>query len=403
MKATCLNIGNEVLCGKVTNTNAAFLAQELELLGIEVIKTIVVGDDDAAIGQVVEEFLGSNSEVLITSGGLGPTHDDLTKEAICKALGLELVYNESANQDMTLYFGSPKNDCNAKQAYFPTASQILHNYIGSADGAIIPFRNKHIILLVGPSLELQAMYHQGVKPYLEQFAHPMLYTDYILMGESESFIENLLVPLMQTFADVSIAPYAQLGAIRYRIKAIDKERYNQAKQAFEVLLAPYITSNLGESIEVTLYRLLLSRGETVSCAESMTGGMIASKITSVPGASQILKESYITYHPDAKTSILGVSPDTIHQFSAVSREVALAMVDGLHQKTKSELAIATTGYAGPEGVEVGRVWGAIYYCNHIATYTFKAHGNREMIRQKASNRMLYYAYRMMEGHYENNH
>lgn len=397
MKAYLLSVGDEVLSGKVINTNASYLASELEKLGISTSKGIVVGDDVATIQSVVCEFLASDATLLISTGGLGPTHDDCTKEAICEALGLKLVFNERASQDLFHYFGTVKEDCNAKQAYFPANSHIISNPIGSADGVIIEHCDKTVILLVGPSLEMQTLFQRDVIPYLQGKSTPPLLQDYWVMGESESYFENILVPLLKDFPEVQCNPYAGLGVIRYRLMAepIHEASYLEAKNLFEVKLAPYIISQNQETIEELIVKLLDERHETVSCAESMTGGLIAQKLTSVPGASRVLHESYVVYSNDAKTKILGVSPQTLETYTAVSCEVAQEMVKGLYQVTKTPLTLAITGWAGPDGPAVGTGWIAIRYHEQMVLEAFHVHGNREMIRTKACNRLLYYAYVMM--------
>ena len=286
MKAYILNIGDEVLSGKVINTNASYLASELEVLGIKVSKTIVVGDEANDISTALLEFINSDANLLISTGGLGPTHDDLTKEVICRVLGLELVYNTVASQDMFNYFQQVKNDCNLKQAYYPQDSIIISNEIGSADGVIIPYNDKIIILLVGPFLEMKHLYTKSVINYLSPYIEKKLFKDYMVMGESESFFENLLDNLIKN-PFVKIAPYASLGLIRYRIISSNEKIFKQVNQEFCSIMKDYIISDQGELIEEVLVKLLIEKKEKISCAESMTGGLIAKKITSVPRASKV--------------------------------------------------------------------------------------------------------------------
>ncbi|MFA6890383.1 MAG: CinA family nicotinamide mononucleotide deamidase-related protein [Bacilli bacterium] len=397
MKAYLLSVGDEVLSGKVINTNAAYLAQELEKLGIILMKVISVGDEAQQIASVIHEFMESEATLLISTGGLGPTHDDFTKEVICETLGRQLVYNETASQDMLHYFGEVKSDCNAKQAYYPIDSILISNPIGSADGVIIQEKGKHLILLVGPTIEMRTLYAIGVEPYLQDKVTPRLIQDYLVMGQSESAFENILTPLFASHPLVTCAPYASLGVIRYRLiaKADQSAAFNAAKQSFQAIMGPFITSEDNLPIQEVICRLLDARHEIVSCAESMTGGLIAERLTSVAGASRVLKESYVVYCNQAKETILGVSPLTLETYQAVSEEVALEMVKGLQLKTSCDLALAITGFAGPDGAAVGTGWIGIAYHEQVLSFPFHVHGNREMIRMKACNQLLYHAYGMM--------
>lgn len=388
MEALICAVGNEVLTGKTINTNAAYLASELEKLGINVRKVITVGDNRDDIKTVVKDFIASSSKLLITTGGLGPTHDDFTKEAICEALNLKLVYNPAAALDMYNYFGEVKTDCNVKQSYFPADSKIIPNHIGSADGVIITHEDKTIIMLVGPPYELQPMFEETVIPYLKTYGNEQLVQEFIVMGKSESALEELLKPFMQKYNNVEIAPYADNAKIRYRLTSQNKKAFTEALSAFRTLMAPYIISENNETIEEVVVKELIKKQLTVSFAESCTGGMLASMITSVPHASQVIKESLVVYSGEAKSKYLHVAKDIVEK-KIVSEECALSMVKGLYELTKSDVCASITGYAGPDGEEVGRVCYAIKYGNKIKSFSQLFHGNREMIRIRAARTLLY--------------
>lgn len=403
MKAYLLNVGAEVLSGKVINANASFLASELESLGIEVIKTLVVGDDDQQIGACVDEFINSDCSLLITTGGLGPTHDDITKEAICNKLGLKLVYNEVASLDMLNYFKQVKNDCNVKQAYYPQGSLIISNEIGSADGVIIPFGEKTIIMLVGPHLEMQHLFNKGVRTYLAPFAEKKLLKDYTVCGESESYFENILAPLITKYPQVVIAPYASLGSIRYRIIAPPEQEslFTKVNEEFSLIMGDYIISQNNQTIETVLVELLRKKKLTLSCAESITGGLLAKKITAVPHASEVFSRSFVTYDLEAKSEVLGLPLEFFNTHDQVSEATVRAMLKGLRKITNSSLLMVISGYAGPGGKEVGLVWAALAYQNKEVIKKWFFQGNREMIRTKAANNLLYQAYLLIKEDYKN--
>ena len=354
-----LNIGSEVLSGKTINTNAAFIADQLEYLGIDLIRSTIIGDDKITITEEVNRFLNDEIDLMITTGGLGPTHDDFTKEVICEALGLKLVYNAQAAQDMYYYFGDVKNDCNVKQAYFPIESQVIPNPLGTADGMILEYKQKHFILLVGPPFEMEPMFLNGVVPYLSGRGTKKRIQDFITMGGSESAFENILLEKLPRFHHM-IAPYANNGIIRYRISARDDEEkvFLEAIRAFKQLMEDYIISESNETIEMVLVRLLTKAHLRISFAESCTGGMMAMMMTSVPGASHVLHESLVTYSPQAKTKYLHVSQSEQEKWGVVSKAIAHQMAQGLYDATRSEVCIAVTGYAGPEG-DPGKVCYAI--------------------------------------------
>lgn len=388
MKAIILSIGNEVLTGKTINTNSAFIASELEKLGIETSKTIVVGDYEEDIATEVKNFLDSDATLLFTTGGLGPTHDDLTKEVICKELGLTLEVNEEAKNDMFNYFKEEKNDCNVKQTLFPKEAIILKNKIGSADGAILKKGNKAIVLLVGPPHELVPLFKEEVIPHLEEYQTKLLIQDFICMGNSESYFENLLYDLVQNNKYVSIAPYASNGVVRFRVMAEFKylNEFYHAVEDFKSIMTNYIVSIDNRNVEEVLVEKLKQKNLTISFAESMTGGMLASSIVSVPGASDVLKESLVTYSEEVKTKYFGID---FSKVNVVSQTCAEEMAKGLKNITNSDVCVTVTGYAGPTGDEVGKVCYAIKSKDYLLSACAKFRGNREMIIQKATRYILY--------------
>ncbi|MCK9470746.1 MAG: CinA family nicotinamide mononucleotide deamidase-related protein [Bacilli bacterium] len=387
MRAFILNIGDELLSGKTINTNSSFLAEELAKLSITVEKIVVVGDDVELIKKEVEWFRNSDLDIFISTGGLGPTHDDLSKETITEALGLDMVLDEKTVNKINKYFNNNAPKSNLKQAYFPKNGVIVENNLGTAPGVIINHERKHYFILVGPPYELKPMFLDTCMDYLKDLQdEEYLFREYIVMGGGESFFEDLLINLLNSLKNVSLNPYASIGKIRYVIKAnkIHEEEYLQVINTFEEIMDKYIISKDNEEVEEVLFKLLEKHNYKISFSESITGGMLASKFINVSGASRFLSESFVTYSNEAKIKYLGVDPKTIADFSEVSPEVARQMVIGLKKRTKTEVALALTGYAGPTGRDVGLVYYGIMINDKLFISKERFRGNREMIRLRAT-------------------
>lgn len=389
MKSWILSVGDEVLSGKTINTNFATISSYFNQIGITVNKGITIGDDRNDIIHTTKEFMNSDIDILITTGGLGPTHDDFTKEVICEALNLELVYNEQAYNDMYNYFKERKTDCNLKQVYYPKDCIIITNPIGSADGFIIEKNNKIIISLVGVPFEMDAMMKKTVIPYLKSKGKIKLYKQFIVMGDTESSLENKLIPLINKHPLVSICPYCSPAKIRYQIttELENKEEFIKTIFEFKELLGQLIVSEVDEEIEDIVVRELKDKGYTISFCESITGGLLASTIINVDGASEIIKESYVTYSNDIKHKLVNVSFDTIKKYDVVSEEVAKEMTNGLFEITNSNVCVSVTGYA--TGKNAGKVCFAIKINDNLKLFTMQFRGNRNLIRLRAVRRILY--------------
>lgn len=390
MKSWILSVGDEVLSGKTINTNFSTISSYFNQIGIDVIKGITIGDNKEDIINSTLSFMNSDVDVMITTGGLGPTHDDFTKEVISDALGIELVYNEQASNDMYNYFKERKNDCNLKQVYYPKDCIIISNPIGSADGFIIEKNNKIIIGLVGVPFEMDAMMKQTVIPYLKSKGKQKLYKQFLVMGDTESSIENRLLPFIDKHPNVNICPYCSPAKIRYQLTAdIENEQYFlKTVNDFKEFMGDLIVSEEDQEIEEIVVKQLLNKKYTISFAESVTGGMLASTIINVLGASNVIKESYVTYSNETKNKILGVSYETINKYDVVSEEVVKEMVLGLSKITNSNVCIATSGYADKSELG-GKVCFAIKVNNKLITYTQIFRGNRNLIRLRAVRRVLY--------------
>lgn len=403
MKSWILSVGDEVLSGKTINTNFSTISSYFNQIGIDVIKGITIGDNKDDIIASTNSFMDSNVDLMITTGGLGPTHDDFTKEVISEALGIELVYNEQASNDMYNYFKERKHDCNLKQVYYPKDCIIITNPIGSADGFIIEKNNKIIIGLVGVPFEMDAMMKQTVIPYLKSKGKQKLYKQFLVMGDTESSIENRLIPFIENHPYVSICPYCSPAKIRYQLTSdLEYEKYFlKTVEDFKNFMGDLIVSEEEQEIEEIVVKQLLKNNYTISFAESVTGGMLASTIINISCASNVIKESYVTYSNEIKNKLLNVSLDTIEKYDVVSEEVVKEMALGLFEKTKSNVCISTSGYA-----DSGNVSGKVCFCikvnDNSKTYTQIFRGNRNLIRLRAVRRVLYELFLLLKKESEEN-
>ena len=403
MKAVILSVGDEVLSGKVVNTNAAYIAHELETIGVETIYTIVIGDNKETLVNELNRFNESEYDLLITTGGLGPTHDDFTKEVIFESLGLKLELNAEAKLVLDKYYKGDYAKCNIKQAYFPRESIIIPNFKGTACGAITDINNKIYVILVGPPFEMKPMVKDSVIPYLNQkLNNDLLIKEYQVMGIGESQAEELLVGVFNKYDCVNLAPYAKPYQIRYQITAHEKNKkeFNEICDEFEKIMDDYIISTNNEKIEEVVVKKLQQLNYHISTAESCTGGMIASTIVNVSGSSSVFNESVVTYSASAKQKYLEVKQDTIDKYNVVSDEVVCEMAYGLRKLTGSEVCITVSGVAGPTGGTVNKPVGLVHFAilvnDQIRVYSQVFRGDREMVRVRATNQCLYELYRILK-------
>jgi nicotinamide-nucleotide amidase len=399
MKVRILNIGDEVLNGYVLNTNATYLASKVNELGFTNSKIVIVKDDFKEIESEVMSFLKTDEDILITTGGLGPTHDDITKEAIASALDLEMVYYEKIEKNLKEYLGDKFPTCNFKQAFFPKNSKLLNNKNGTADGAIIEKDNKIIIILVGPPAEMIPMFQDEVIPFLKTKYHSNeLVKDFIIMGIAEALVDEKTQYLEEKY-NLKIAAYVECGYLRLQIRAKDENSFNKGVFEINNNLEKHIISN-NEIIEEVIVNKLLKFGYKLSFAESCTGGLLASSIINVSGSSAVLSESLICYSNEVKRSKLKVKKETLDKYGEISTEVAFEMAKGLFETTNSHVCISTTGIAGPTNPYPNKSLGLICYSIKInekyynEEKTFK--GNRNIVRLKASRWILYRLFTLLK-------
>lgn len=397
MKAQIISVGTEILLGNITDTNSKYLANKLTELGIDVFKMTTVGDNPDRLFKAMKEAV-EEVDYVFTTGGLGPTEDDITKEIAVKVLGQEnqVCVDQRSKQRLESYFSNKKKamNVNIKQAMFPKDAIILDNDRGTAPGCIL--KNK-IILLPGPPREMNYMFENKLLKHLN-------YNSVIksrnlkiaLLGEWD-----MANRIDLTSKNPTISPYFdnQGGYLRITAKAKNNEeadrlldkKEKEVKEVFKSLLI----SDDSLRKEETLINLLKERDEKISTAESVTGGLIASSIIDISGASEVIEESFITYSDRVKEKTLNVSHETLEQYGAVSYECALEMLDGLHKLTNSNLCIISTGYANK-----GEIFLGLKYRDKKVIKKFKFSADRNKARLFAKNRAMDLAILMMRGKYE---
>lgn len=401
MKAEIITVGTEILLGDIVNTNSQFLAKELALLGVDVYYQSTVGDNEKRLYESFEESL-NRSDIVITTGGLGPTNDDITKEVAAKYFKQDLELHESSWQNIMNYFnkiGIEPTSNNKKQAYFPKECTILKNNNGTAPGAVLKKDNKYIILLPGPPKEMVAMFNESVKPYIEKLTNTTLVSKTIrLIGIGESTLETEVMDIIQNQCNPTIAPYAQDGEVTLRITAKVKNKEDakplieDMEKKIENRVGKYIYGYDNTTLEEVVAKLLVDRNLTIAVSESCTGGMVSSALINYPGISSIFKEGCVTYSNEAKINRLGVKKETLGKYGAVSEETAIEMAIGIAKNFNTNIGISTTGIAGPGGgtdeKPVGLVYMGIYINGETTVKKFNFTGDRHKIRTRATKSLL---------------
>ncbi|CEN80825.1 competence damage-inducible protein A [[Clostridium] sordellii] len=401
MKAEIITVGTEILLGDIVNTNSQFLAKELASLGLDVYYQSTVGDNESRLMDTLNESL-DRSDIIITTGGLGPTNDDITKEVAAKCFNQELVFYNNIWKDIKQYFekiGVEPTENNKKQAYFPKDCIILNNSNGTAPGAILKKENKMIIVLPGPPKEMIPMFNNELKKHLENL------TDYKLIsrtlrfcGIGESELEDKLSDIINNQTNPTIAPYAKEGEVTLRITAKSYTKddadnlIDEVENKIKTLVGKYLYGYGETTLEETVAKLLVEKNLTIAVSESCTGGMVSSTLIDYPGISQVFMEGCVTYSNEAKMSRLGVKKETLDNFGAVSTETAIEMAKGVAMNLKTNVGLSTTGIAGPGGgtteKPVGLVYIGLYINGKTKVKKLNLAGSREKIRVKATKEAL---------------
>lgn len=398
MTAEIICVGTEILLGNIVNTNAAYLSERLASLGISVFFETTVGDNEERLESVIRQGL-SRSDILILSGGLGPTKDDLTKEIATKACGQKLVEDQEALRRIEEYFketGRIMTENNLKQAMVPEDCTVLYNENGTAPGMVIHEKEgKKVILLPGPPSELLPMFHDQVEPILKELSKDVLYSDVVkidCMGESQVATE--IEDMIEKQGNPTIAPYAKLGEVHLRITAKAKTQEEAQKLVAPVTKELYqrfgskiYTTKEDETLEDVVVDMLSSYHYTIAAAESCTAGMFTARLVNVAGASDVLNESFITYANEAKMKYLGVKEETLNTVGAVSEDTARQMAEGVAKRAGSNVGVGITGLAGPGGETPEKKAGLVYIGVSINGKTkvkkYQFNGNRQKVRQSA--------------------
>lgn len=402
--AEILCIGTEILMGDIINTNAAYIAKELASLGINVYHQSVVGDNPKRLKDSLE-LAFSRADIVITTGGLGPTYDDLSKETIASYFGRQLVMDEEALHRIERHFERSNRvmtDNNKKQAMMPEGCVIFQNENGTAPGCAIEGRaeqeGKTAIMLPGPPREMKPMFEQGVKPFLLKDSDTRLVSHTMhFFGIGESMLETILHDIMQESRNPTVAPYAKTGEVQLRITA----RVKNGEDAGSLLvpMMERIKEKVGEflygidvgNLQTAVVKALKEKHLHVALAESCTGGYVAKRITDVSGASEVFECGMCTYSNRMKQELLGVKAETLANYGAVSEETAREMAAGIRKISGAEIGVSVTGNAGPEpseGKEVGLVYIAVDSDSLSEVFTLhvnrKDQDARETIRYLAS-------------------
>ena len=396
-----ISVGTELLLGHITNTDARDVSEELAKIGINVLYHTVVGDNPGRLASCIE-IAKQRADIIITTGGLGPTCDDLTKDMLAKSFGLQLIRNEAEYQGLYDYISARHKytENNTKQAMLPEGCTVFHNTCGTAPGCAFEKDGKTVIMLPGPPKECMAMLRESVIPYLRTKSDEVILSHTVrIFGIGESGVDDIFADEMNRMTNPSLAPYAKEADCLLKVTA---KAGNEAEA--EALCRPvidHICERLGEyvygidveSLEESAFALLKEKQVTLAFAESCTGGEVAKRLTDLPGASTVFKGGVVTYTNEAKATLLGIDPDVINTEGAVSYEVAAEMAENIRVILKADIGIGVTGLAGPDsdGVhEVGTVFVSLATENE--TFVKELHlgsmRSRSFVRRMAGNHIF---------------
>lgn len=368
--AEILCVGTELLLGDIVNTNAAYLSRQLAELGIHVYRHTAVGDNPARLKKALEAAF-AEADLVITSGGLGPTYDDLTKETVASYFGREMELHEESLETIRSYFartGRVMTKNNEKQAMMPKGAIVFPNHYGTAPSLALCSEEKTVIMLPGPPGELCPIFREQILPYLKSRRSSVLVSKNIhIFGMGESAVETCLRDLMTKASNPTVAPYCKEGEVRLRVTAESDTEIDAAAMCDEVIekirsteVGPYIYGIDVDSLEQAVILFLRQNGLRLACAESCTGGLIAKRITDIAGCSDVFLGGCVTYANEAKERLLGVSHHSLETFGAVSEQVAREMARGVRERLGADIGISATGIAGPGGGSAEKPVGTVY-------------------------------------------
>ena len=405
-----ISVGTELLLGHVTNTDARDISEMLSKIGINVKYHTVVGDNPERLRKCVETAK-SRADIIITTGGLGPTCDDLTKQILAEAFGLKLVENKAEREGLYDYirYGKKFTDNNFTQAMLPEGCTVFHNNCGTAPGCGFEKDGKIVVMIPGPPKECNAMFRESALPYLRKLSEELIVSHSVrIFGLGESSVDDIFAEEMNRMTNPTMAPYAKECDCLLQITAKAK-----SEAEAEEMIAPvmeHVINRLGdvvygvdvECIEESVIKLLREKGMTFSAAESCTGGDVARRFTDMPGASAFLKGGVVTYTNEAKAKLLGIDPALIEEKGAVSYEVAKAMAENVRALLGTDIGVGVTGLAGPDGDGVHEV-GTVFVSLAVEGETFVkelhmgAMRTRSFIRRMAGNHIYDMMRRWLSG------
>jgi len=379
VRAEILSVGTELLMGQIANTDAEYISKRLPEVGIGVFYHTVVGDNPGRLEECLKLAL-SRADVVITTGGLGPTQDDLTKETIAKVLGLAMVEDEESIGAIRAFFerrGSVMANNNLRQGCFPEGALILKNDMGTAPGCVITTGDsKYVIMLPGPPKELKPMFDNGVMPFLKEKAQKPLVSKFVrVTGVGESSLEEKIMSLIDGQTNPTFATYAKDGNVTIRVTASDEDGngnqlLEEAVGKIKDILGDAVYSTEDEELVQVVLNMLKERNLEIACAESCTGGSLAKLITSCPGSSEVFHTGLVTYSEDSKMKLLGVKKETLDKYTVYSEQVAGEMAEGLQKLTGAQVCVGITGVAGPGGgteqTPVGTVFIGVKYKERLS-------------------------------------
>lgn len=395
MTVEIIAVGTEILLGNIVNTNAAYLAEKCAGLGLSCYHQDVVGDNEERLSETIRLAL-TRADIILLSGGLGPTQDDLTKEAAAKVMGKELYLHEPSKEAIRQFFAERNMEItenNWKQAMVPEGCIVVENPGGTAPGIIMAENGKHVVLMPGPPGELIPMFERSIMPYLAGLTTGVIYSQTVkICGVGESKAESMVEDLVNAQDNPTIATYAKTGEVHLRVTATapdEKEAKKLVKPMVKELKGRFGNHVYTTDSEVTLEKavvdLLVANKLTACTVESCTGGMLSARLINVPGVSEVFKSGYVTYSNKSKRKLLGIKKNILMKHGAVSEQIAREMAKTAATLARTDVSVSTTGIAGPDGGTPEKPVGLVYIgCNVCGRVTVKEchfHGTREKIRE----------------------
>lgn len=397
MKAEIFSVGTEILLGEILDTNAKYIASQLANIGVDVFYKTSIGDNEKRLLDAID-IAYKRADIIISTGGLGPTDDDLTKETFAKYFNKKLVRHKESLENLKSYYVNEDMPLsNLKQADIPEGAIVLLNENGTASGCIIEENDKIAVILPGPPKECIPMFDKQVKPVLEKYTNKVLVSKNLnLCGIGESNASEIIRDLMLSSKNPTIAPYANNNEMRFRVTASGKNK-NEAKEILKPtvdklydIFKDYIYGEDDDTLQDVIVGKLIKNNMTISTAESCTGGLLASTIINVPSASSVFLNGVICYSNESKIYELDVCKEDLEKYGAVSEQVAIQMAEGIRKKSNTTIGISTTGIAGPTGGTEVKPVGLVYIAismegKETICRKLMLKGNRQKIREKTVN------------------